>query len=781
MRPSSFFEALLKLPVSAAKAVTCALRRAPWRSRDDRNKTAVAVWAIVIALFAGAIELALPAEDAFRAVRAQIRMHPADQQVVVVAVDDASLNVLGADQPPRDQDARLIERLLDHGAKRIFFDRAYADPTDPVADQKLRSVLERHKGRIFFGAFTDIEQSDGSLAHILPHPRFRDAVEIVSIEGEKGPFGLSVRFPTHAMILGKEHRSMSAELARLEHGRGQYRPDFAIDYQTIPTINYIDALSDDADSGIFAGRDVVVAPSSRTSADFHPMPFRGYVPGVYFHVIGAETLKRGMPIDLGWLPPLALVALVMIWQAGRSRPSWLLLIGTCAGLIIIPLGLDHVNVNVDVMPAALCLAIAQTRLHRIAARNFHGSTGLRRIKAMQSKRLSPDEDVYALKIRNFAAMSALLSPEEIEELLSRILSVMKVLEPDSEIAFHKDTLVWTRPKLSAQEVRGHIEGIHAVLRKGVSVGDNRPDLATSIGVDISYDVPIRERSENAIQCAENASLQSILFVIGDRNKGGADRWQLQILSEMETAIHNEEVELLYQPKVDLRTRTIVGAEALLRWHHKLRGQINIEELMALAESHQRTDQVTRWVLGRALSDANKAIGVCPLFKVAVNVSVLDLQDPIFPPMVEQLIAAHRVPARNLVLEVTETFRSSEMGLVADSITQLRRMGVEISIDDFGVGVSNFERLSHISFDEVKIDRSFVMDMETDEEKRIIVKSAISLARSLNKRVVAEGVETRPMMELLARMECDQAQGFLFSRPVTMTKIIEALQTEAEAA
>lgn len=781
MRTSSFFEALRKLAAVTAKPVAWAQRHAQSRKRDNRSKFSVTVWAIVIALFAGTIELALPAEDAFRAARAQIRMHPADQQVVVIAVDDTSLNVLGADQPRRDQDARLIDRLMEHGAERIFFDRAYADPTDPVADQKLRAALERHKGRIFFGGFTDIEQSDGRVAHILPHQRFREAVEIVSIEGEKGPFGLSVRFPTHTMILGTENRSMSAELARLEHGKGHYRPDFAIDYKTIPTISYVDALSGDLSAGAIVGRDVVVAPSSRTAGDFHAMPFRGYVPGVYFHVIGAETLKRGMPIDLGWLPPLVLISFAIIWQARRSRPSWRLLAFSVAALIIGPLGLDYLSINIDVMPAALCLAIAQTRLHRIAARSFHGSTGLRRITAMQTTRPSPEKDVYALKIRNFAAMSALLSPVEIEELLSRVLAVMKVLEPDSEIAFHKDTLVWTRLKLPSQDVRGHIEGIHAVLRKGVNVGDNRPDLATSIGVDISYDVPLRERSENAIQSAENASLQGMLFVIGDREKGGADRWQLQILSEMESAIHNEEVELLYQPKVDLKTRAIVGAEALLRWHHPLRGQVNIEELMALAESHQRTDQVTRWVLGRALSDANRAIGVFPMFKIAVNVSVLDLQDPIFPLAVEQLIAAHRVPARNLILEVTETFRSSEMDLVADSITHLRKMGVEVSIDDFGVGVSNFERLSHISFDEVKIDRSFVIGMETNEEKRMIVKSAISLARSLNKRVVAEGVETTAMMKLLARMECDQAQGFLFSRPITMPEIIGVLQVANEAA
>lgn len=746
---------------------------------DQRRR--IAIWAILLALVAGLIELPLPAEDTFRAVRAAIRMHPADQEVLVVAVDDKSLNELGGNEPSRGDDARVLDRLFAMGAQRVFFDRVYADATELGEDLKFKAALERHRGRVFLGALPAIEQSDGSFADLLPHPRFRSSAEITTLEGEVAPFDLSARFPVRAEVLGKERRSLSAELARLDEGEGFYRPDFAIDYATIPTESYIDILNAPGAEAAVRGRDVVVSPSSRTSGDFHPIPFREKVPGVYFHVIGAETLKRGFPLDLGWLPALVAACLVVAVQARRQQPSKRAILLSGAGLVVVPFALDSLNISVDVMPALICLAIGSVRLNRLAQRTYHGATGLQRIESMHASRISPDQDVLALKIRNFANISASLTPREIDQLMEAALAKLRLIEGDAEFAFQKDTFVWARAKLSPDDAEDHLRGIHAMFRTSISIGSHAPDIATSLGLDCNPQAPLRERTENAIQCAEDAAHAGRIFLKSENRIPEDRNWRLQILSELEAGMDNGGVEVVFQPKVELSTLRIVGAEALLRWTHPVHGPIEPAQVVAIAEAHNRVDVITRFVLNRALNEARSAIARNPSFKIAVNISALDLHDPMFIAHLEHILAAHQFPAANLVLEITETAGVDNEWGVALTLSNLKRLGVQLSIDDFGTGHATLEYLRRIPSDEVKIDRSFVMGMETNAEDRALVRTAVEMIHSLGRRAVAEGVERQSVLAMLRAMGCDEAQGYLISKPTTMKALIPQLPSGAVAA
>jgi len=741
----------------------------------------IAFLAIALAFLAGAVELTLPAEDAFRAARAAIRMHPADQEVLVVTVDDKSLNALGVNDPSRGDDARVLDLLFSMGAQRVFFDRVYADPTGLDEDLHFKAALERHRGRVFVGALPQVEQSDGSIVDLLPHPRFRSSVEILSIEGEEAPFGLSARFPTRSVVLGTERSSLSAELARLEEGDGLYRPDFAIDYATIPTVSYIDVLNEAGVEAAVRGRDVVVAPSSRTSNDFHPIPFRGKVPGVYFHVLGAETLKRGFPLDLGWLPALFAACMLVVTQARRRQPSKRAVLLGGAAFLLAPLVLDGFNVGVDVMPALMCLTIASIGLLRLARRTYYGATSLRRIETMHASHAMADRDVLALKIRNFAIISASLSPAEIDQLLEKSLTMLRACDPDALFTFHKDTFVWARPKLPAGEAENHVRGLHALFRTSIPVGFHALDVATSLGLDANRGASLRERTESAIQCAEDAAHSGGIFQLSETHMPEDRDWRLQILSELESAIENGEVDVAFQPKVDLSSLSIVGAEALLRWTHPSRGPIDPALVIAIAEAHNRTDLITRFVLNRALSQARPAIARDPLFKIAINISSLDLHDPMFCFNLEQIIAAHRVSASNVILEITETARISDEQTVSEALATLNKMRVQLSVDDFGTGHATLEQLRRVPADEVKIDQSFVRGMVANAEDYALVKTAIAMIHSLGRRAVAEGVECQAMLAMLREMGCDEAQGYLFSKPITMQALLPQLPPGAIAA
>jgi EAL domain-containing protein (putative c-di-GMP-specific phosphodiesterase class I)/CHASE2 domain-containing sensor protein len=757
-------------------------RRSTGRKRDrglPNARRRIALWAMAIGLVAGAIELFMPIEDSYRAVRAMVREHPAAQDIVVVYVDDRSLNELGVNDPTRGDDAQVLEQLFRLGAKRVFFDRAYADASSsPAQDRLLADAMRRHRGKVFIGASTAIDE-DGST--LFPNEKFSSAAEIVSINGREGPLGLSTHFPTSTFIRGIERTSFSAKLANVDRPSEWYRVDYATDYRTIPTARYIDILRGRAVPAKFRGTDVVIAPSRRTSSDFHPIPFNTKVPGSLLHVMGAQTLRDGYPIDLGWVPAFAAVCAFVLYQSRRRRPSIRQTTGAFVALALVPFALDFASVTIDVMPALLSLTIAAARLGRMARDTYRGSTGLQNIAVLQRGRPDEQVDVIALKIRNFATIAGLLSPEQIEELLMKAQAMLQATDQSAEFAFDKDTFVWLASRLRDGDLEDHVRGLHALFSTSISVGSQAPDVASSIGVDTDYGASLRERTENAIQCAEDAAHSGRIFMVAEPRMVEDRFWRLQILSELENAIRQEDVKVFFQPKVSLATGAIIGAEALIRWNHPTRGPIEPSQVITIAEEHNRVDMITRFVLNRAISQARSAIAIDPDFKISINISALDLRDPMFVSQVEHLLAAYRFPAANTVLEITETAPIENDEVIAATLSGLKRLGVKLSVDDFGIGHASLHYLRRIPADEVKIDRSFVTLMDSSSEDRALVRTSIEMIHSLGRTAVAEGVENQAVVDLLREMGCDAAQGYFFAKAMPMDELLPRMRARTIAA
>ena len=755
------------------------------RHRKQRSATGlasarrrIAIWAVAFGLVAGVTVLFLPIEDAYRAIRAMVREHPSDGRTVVVFIDEQSLGELGVNEPLRSDDARVLDNLFAMGAQRVFFDRAFVDPGSAADDAKLVAAMRRHSGKVFVGATAPID--DGGTA-FFPHPRFRDVTGVVSIFGHEGPLGLSTIFPTSNVIRGVDRPTLSAKLAGVNISRGAYRVDFATDYRTIPTAQYIDILRGRTDPARFRGKDVVISPPSRASADYHPIPFNRKIPGALIHVIGAETLRAGYPLDLGWSPALLAVAAFIFVQSRKRRPSLRAAGATFGALAVVPIALDYASISVDVMPAVVALGIATVRLAKLARESYRGETGLQNIAVLQRANSDDQVDVIALKIRNFATISASLAPDEVEQLLVKAQAMLQATDHAAEFAFDKDTFVWLASRLRQRGREAHLRGLHALFSTSISVGSQAPDVASSIGVDTEYSAPLRERIATAIQAAEDAAHAGRIYMVAEPRMVEDRVWRLQILSELESAIRNNDVNVFFQPKVSLTDGGVVGAEALMRWNHPTRGYIEPSQVVTIAEEHNRVDMITRFVLDRAISQARRALEANPKFKVGINISALDLSDPIFVNQVEHLLAAYRFPAGNMILEITETAPIDNDEGIAAALARLKRMGVRLSVDDFGIGHASLHYLRRIPADEVKIDRSFVANMDTSQEDRALVRTSIEMIHSLGRTAVAEGVETQAVVALLREMGCDAAQGYLFGKAVPMDDLLPQLGSRTIAA
>jgi EAL domain-containing protein (putative c-di-GMP-specific phosphodiesterase class I) len=241
--------------------------------------------------------------------------------------------------------------------------------------------------------------------------------------------------------------------------------------------------------------------------------------------------------------------------------------------------------------------------------------------------------------------------------------------------------------------------------------------------------------------------------------------RLALAGELRRAISDDELVLHYQPKIDLRTNEVSGVEALVRWRHPIRGLLAPMEFVPLAEHTSLMRPLTLWVLERALAQCRAWLQEGIEMRVAVNLAVPSLLDAQLADDVGRLLAKHTVPANLLELEITESSIMTDPKRAIAKLDELSAMGVRLAIDDFGTGYSSLSYLRRLPVDELKIDKSFVMNMESSPDDAVIVRSTIDLGRNLGLAVVAEGVESEDALAQLRALGCDEAQGFLMSRPV----------------
>ena len=268
----------------------------------------------------------------------------------------------------------------------------------------------------------------------------------------------------------------------------------------------------------------------------------------------------------------------------------------------------------------------------------------------------------------------------------------------------------------------------------------------------------------AVACNEARSADTPVVVYQPGNEERHVR-QLAILADLRRAARHDELRLYLQPKIRLADGRISGAEALVRWQHPVFGFLTPDQFIPLAEKSGNISLITNWALTAAVRECRLWLEEGLDLPVSVNLSSRDLQNRDLPCFVLELLRDHDLPARNLVLEITEQAVMRDFQRATLVLECLRDLGIRIAIDDFGTGYSSLAQIKHLPVDELKIDRSFVMDLPGNEDDAAIVRASIDLAHNLGLEVLAEGVETQPALDWLQAQGCEQAQGFLISKPM----------------
>ncbi|MBI3898031.1 MAG: EAL domain-containing protein [Gammaproteobacteria bacterium] len=340
------------------------------------------------------------------------------------------------------------------------------------------------------------------------------------------------------------------------------------------------------------------------------------------------------------------------------------------------------------------------------------------------------------------------------------------------------TLVPVRDQEHAAEVG---QQILDALRAPFAISGLNLDVSAAIGISLFPDhssepMLLIRYADVAMQQAKRMG-QGYVFYAPEQHKDGTR--QLSMAAELRRAIEHSELTLFYQPKINMRDNSVCGAEALVRWMHPSRGMIPPDDFIGLAEHTGLIKPLTDWVIGAALrqSVAWRESGM-PL-PIAVNISARTLHDKELIYLIDQQCAAWRADPEWLEIEITEGAVMFDPEAALAILKRISGMGIPLFIDDFGTGYSSLSYLKKLPVDAVKIDKSFVMDMLTNNDSAAIVRSTVGLAHDLDLKVVAEGIESEAVWQQLAALGCDTAQGYYISKPLPADKFKDWMEQRVQ--
>jgi len=314
-----------------------------------------------------------------------------------------------------------------------------------------------------------------------------------------------------------------------------------------------------------------------------------------------------------------------------------------------------------------------------------------------------------------------------------------------------------------------------------TVGGHDLMLTPSIGISIhpqdGKDIEtLLKNADAAMYKAKDQGRNTFQFYAAEMNRVTLDHLLME--SNLRRALKQQEFVLHYQPLVSLQSGLIIGVEALIRWQHADLGLIMPNQFIRVAEDTGLINPIGDWVLSEACRQAQSWIDAgLPAMVMAVNVSPVQFRQLGFVDAVAGALAASGLEAGLLELELTEGTVMHDADINLGTLSALHRMGIELSVDDFGTGYSSLSYLKRFPVSKLKIDRSFVRDLEVDSDDRAIASTIVSMGRNLRLTVLAEGVETAEQLALLRNMDCDMAQGYYFSRPLAAADITELLRMQ----
>lgn len=729
-----------------------------------------------------------PVESGFQALRHGLQPRKASRQIHVIEMDAASIAAIDRWPWPRRNYASVVDQLNRAGVASIAFDVDFSSPSNPSDDSLFAQSLKRSRIPVILPTFSQSAQSsDRRSIDALPIAALRSHAALAAVSVEPDADGLVRNMLMGTITAHTPRPSLSAFLSKRSGAADEQFPiDYAIDPATIPRHSFVDIRDGRFDPAAIAGKDILIGATAVEMGDRYAVPQYGVVPGVIIQALAAETLLRGRPHAAGWLWPLiAMLAWSVVLISCRSGRS---IAASAVGGIAVLFGTAVVAEAAlyeifAIVPAMVVIATgtAATAVRRVwdvlqHRRTHDTGTGLPNRAAMVALPAGCEVAIAVAVVQGFDRLAAVVSAEGANVLIARVAERLRFAS-DSAIVYRIEdrALAWL---IDGAEAKQRLDAITALMLNPIEVDGRRVDVSLACGVAVGKQV--ESALTDAALAASEAARAGVPWQLAAVDQEELAQ-QISLMGELSDALLQGQLEVAYQPKLDIASEQITSVEALVRWRHPVRGYLRPDLFVPLAEQSDRILGLTLFVLERTMTDLAWWATHDRRLRGAVNISATLVTSDAFAEGVRELLERDIIPNCQLIFEITESATLTRAEDATSALERFRDMGISISMDDYGTGQSTLSYIKNLPLSELKIDRSFVQFAHINKSDAVLVCSTIDLAHQLDLKVVAEGVEDEECLEFLRDVGCDMAQGYLIGKPMPREAMLDSLDMTRRAA
>ena len=671
--------------------------------------------------------------------------------------------------------------------RKLHSDVDFSSRSRAGGDHALADSLKRAGGSVILPTMRQAATSigDREIANrdieSLPLEEFRNHSFLASVNVQPDQSG-QVNSSIYGTITADIPRPSLAAMISGKQGamESAFRIDQSINPATIPRHSFADILDGTDLLAGAEGKTFIIGGTAIEMGDRYGIARFGIQPGVVIQTLAAETLLQGrVNPSAGPLPLLffALVTTLLRFAYLKNRIT-LRRAATFTQVCIIasvPLITEYFNwFTVDIVPALVFLSLVysgRTLLDFMAAlrqaRLIDRDSGLHNLASMmRAKARAETCTVAVMRIDNYADISTVLGPEERGDLMRKIVERLSMVSAGKDI-YRVDTnsLAWFVHPDNIEVLHERFDAAAAVLRGKMQMQSRSVSVSANFGAASGGIADLQSLVTKADLAAQRAARRSERWGWHDDSIFDAAEEKLGLLLDLERALVDGELFVVYQPKYSLSANQVLSAEALVRWNHPEKGFVRPDQFIPVLENEGRIDEMTLYVMRRVIDDIERWNATGQFLNIAINVSAILLSDAVFVHNALALITASKANSSQITLEVTESAALASPDAAIATLKKFKALGARISIDDYGTGQSTLSYLKQFPADEIKIDQEFVRAMEHVDADRIMVGSTIELAHALGFKVVAEGVEDGPCLDLLRNFGCDVVQGWHIGKPI----------------
>ncbi len=733
---------------------------------------------IFVAIFAalGAIEFFKPLSLAVSVFQSRMITKPVSGETVIVAVDAESINKLGQWPWTRDKHAAVLKSIDAYRPKRVLVDFLYNGKSTLEADRALRTTLESMKAPVATIAKGKVEK-ENRIKFSFPS---KDVVGSTPIISSYVPYfaGYIWSIPTLVKTDHGSLKSIAYEIAQIDDfSQNTFNVDYSYDPNTIPVFPAKDVLAGSVSSESLKGKNVIFGVTAIGGMDIHTMPVWGDQPGAYFQVLGAETLKDGLPVDISWWP-FFLFAIVIcalhLTNIGLGYSRFLIWFGLFS-IIGASSFMSIVHIGNDLLPAFLLLITMGIYVARQKAALLRSQrntdTGLMTMTGYMVDEVVSNAIFIGASVQRAEVRRNHAIPIEQSKLMKEVGRRLSTVIDERQLTHNEDgQLLWEMPSLATPILSGHLEGLRQLFAQPFIIDGHKIDVDVFFGVDRNVNNSIKHRMADTLKASSEARETNATFKIVTSSSYEA-YLKAQFAKEFDAALANGDAALMLEAQEDLATGDVHSAEASLRWTHPIYGQIATAKLFEIAKDSGNLKKLSMELYRQAIEQACRLDYIKSGFTVSVKISTEIIGEPSFQKEFLSLLEAVQCLPQSIILDIVDVHDHLDDENALNCIRELQSNGIRIGVGNFGYLNSDIDLLNSIRPNHIFLIKSFSQEILGSDSSRIFIGAAFRIAEANGVVSTADGVEDRDILAELKRQGCNRAQGKIIAMPLNINDFV----------